>query len=114
MIDNICIDTFEDEYIGYNNVTIPQLFNHLCVHYEAITKKDLARNEDLLQESQDPNNPIETLFKCIGKAAVFVAKTGDVMNDRRKTVRAYNLIKVTREFDTASRDQRNKLVVDRT
>ena len=113
-IEDTRIDSLEDECIGYNNVTILELFDHLHANYGTITNKDLARNEDTLKEEWDTNLPIETLFKRIEKAAAYAAKAGDNMNDRRKIAYAYNLIKATGEFDIACRHWRNKPLAART
>lgn len=113
-INDVHINSLEDEYSEYNNITILQLFNYLQTCYGAITNKDLSCNEKALKEKQNPSEPIETIFKRIEKAVVFAAKAGNVINNRRKIACIYNLIKVTNEFDTTCRDWRNQPTVEQT
>ena len=64
-IKPIYIEILEEDYVGYKNRTIYDLFNHLFTNYGTISNKELENNERKLKEEWDPHTPIEHLFKKI-------------------------------------------------
>lgn len=82
---------------------------HLFHNYGQISNHDLARNESKLNEEWDLRTLIEHLFKQIEKSATYTAKAGDTITDTKKIATAYNLIKMTQQFDNSCRSWRLKL-----
>lgn len=72
-LKSLIINAFEETYlldlkedhIGYNNVDIPGLFNHLCRHYGKITDADLLANKETMNKPWDPDTPIQLVCKQI-------------------------------------------------
>lgn len=58
-----------------------------------------------MTQAQDPQEPIETLFKKIEKAKKFATEAGDIFINKGKIRNTYNIIKSTGEFDMSYRAQ---------
>ena len=55
--------TLKNAHIGYVNVTLQQLLDHLVTTYAAIDQFDLENNQEKMTARYDPSNPIRYLFK---------------------------------------------------
>ena len=113
-IDSLYLEALEEDYVGYKNRSIIDLFTHLFDNYGIISNKDLADNEAKLLEEWETETPIEHLFKRIEKVANYATKAGDTFTETKKIAAAYNLIKKTQEFDNACRSWRLKPIAQKT
>ena len=58
-------DVLEDDILGYKDVTIIQLLNHLQAHYATLTYADLENNRMSLSSPWNPDEPFENLWTKI-------------------------------------------------
>ena len=68
--------TLKHTHIGYVNVTLRKLLDHLVTTYAAIDQFDLEKNQEKMTAHYDPNAPIETLFEKITDGVAY-AELGD-------------------------------------
>ena len=113
-IENAYLETLRQEYIGYNNRSIPEIFNHLFINYGNVTYADLQKNEEDMAKPWDPDTPIELVYVQVEEAAR-VAELGHApMSENKKITAAYNIINNTGEFSTVCREWRQKPEAEKT
>jgi hypothetical protein len=59
------LETFNDNLVGYANISERDMLDHLFETYGNITAVDLEINFEHMRRAWDPQQPVETLFKKI-------------------------------------------------
>lgn len=93
------IAVLADPDVGFANVTIRTIFDHLMTTYGTVTREDLDRNEDELKAPWTPTTPIETLWLQASKAQQFPPAT-DALSDNYILRALINNIHNTGSFET--------------
>jgi hypothetical protein len=57
--------------VGFSNITVWEMLDHLFITYGNITAADLENNFEQMRKALDPQQPVETLFKQIQDCADF-------------------------------------------
>jgi hypothetical protein len=65
------IDCLKDKHIGFANVTILDILNHLEETYGEVTPEDLTANIANLNRQWSPDQPIEDVWKQVDDAITF-------------------------------------------
>jgi hypothetical protein len=63
------LDILNENMVGYANISVIVMFNHLFDTYGNITAVDLQINFEHMRRAWDPQQPVETLFKHIQDCA---------------------------------------------
>ena len=98
----------KQEHVGYNNITIPKIFDHLFTNYGKITDADLLANKEAMGKPWDPDTPVQVLFKQVEDGVKYARLAGVVIQDKEKIATGYNLIHKTGELSAACRNWRKK------
>ena len=104
--DETYLIDIKEEHIGYNNVSMPTLFNHLFKNYGKITDADLLANKETMGKHWDSDTPIQTIYKQIEDGVKFASLAGLTIHGKEKIAIAYKLIHQTGELLAACRDWR--------
>lgn len=80
-IEDTYIKILPDANIGYNNVTIQDMLQHLLTRYGNITQNDLRKNNKTFEEHSDPSLPIELLWDQIDKCVQYASDGNTPYND---------------------------------
>jgi hypothetical protein len=70
------LDIFNENMVGFANITVREMLEHLFLTYGSITSVDLEHNFDHIHKAWDPQKPVETLFKQIQDCADFFKAGG--------------------------------------
>jgi hypothetical protein len=65
VFDPMYLDIFNDNMVGYANISSSDMLDHLFETYGNITAVDLEINFEHMRRAWDPQQPVETLFKQI-------------------------------------------------
>ena len=82
-VDETCIRILRHKHVGYANVTILTISNHLCDCYARITPTDLEENDKGLKEAYDPDQTIETLIDQVEDAIEWASAGKDPCTPRQ-------------------------------
>jgi hypothetical protein len=63
------LDVFNDNMVGFANISIRDMMYNLLCAYGNITAVDLEINFEHMRQSLDPQQPVESLFKKIQDCA---------------------------------------------
>ena len=96
----------KQDHIGYNNVSIPNMFKHLNKYYGKITDADLLANKTNMSKPWDPDTPIQIIYKQIDEGTKFASLVSVHIPDKEKTAIGYQLVHNTGELTAACRDWR--------
>jgi hypothetical protein len=69
-------DIFNDDMVGFANITVREMLDHLFLTYGNITAVDLENNFEQMRKAWDPQQPVENLFKQIQDCADFLEGVG--------------------------------------
>jgi hypothetical protein len=72
------LDIFNDNMVGYANISSRRMLDHLFETYGNITAVDLGINFEHMRRACDPQQPVETLFKQIQDCADY-SEAGGVL-----------------------------------
>ena len=72
----------KEEYIGYNNKSIPDTFFHLCKSYGKVTDSDLLSNKEAMSKQWDPDTPTQTICKQVEDGVKFTKLVGMITQDK--------------------------------
>ena len=104
--EETCLIDLKQDHIGYNNVSIPNMFKHLNKHYGKITDADLLANKTNMSKPWDPDTPIQIIYKQIDEGTKFASLVSVHIPDKEKTAIGYQLVHNTGELTAACRDWR--------
>jgi hypothetical protein len=79
--EDLFLNAFSDEVVGYANCTSVQFVSHLMMYYAMIAPKKLTQNYERLNTQYDPNQQIEMIFQQIQDARAFVVADGQPYGD---------------------------------
>jgi hypothetical protein len=63
------LEIFNDNIVGYANISARDMLDHLFETYDNITAVDLKINFEHMRRAWDPQQPVETLLKQIQDCA---------------------------------------------
>ena len=112
--DEMYFKGIRDRHVGYNNVTLLQMIQHLYTNYGVITPSDLADNDARMRETFDATKPVEELFQQIEDAVEYAEAAEAPYNDTQIVSRAYLLLLNTGMYNQACREWRRKPTVEQT
>jgi hypothetical protein len=72
------MDIFNDNMVGYANISARDMLDHLFETYGNITAVDLVINFEHMRQTWDPQQPVESLFKQIQDCAEY-SEAGDFL-----------------------------------
>ena len=108
------LEEIHDNYTGYNNQSIQQIFTYLYEKYGDLDEADVERLETILTEPYDPNEPfgsfvsrIETVMET-AEAAGCLYTTSQIVN------KAFNVINKSNAYPEGCREWKRKAPGDKT
>jgi hypothetical protein len=69
VLEPMYLDIFNDNMVGYTNISARGMLDHLFETYGNITAVDLEINFENMRQAWDPQQTVETLFKKIQDCA---------------------------------------------
>jgi hypothetical protein len=72
------LDVFNDDMVGFANISAREMLDHLFITYGNITAVDLENNFEHMRRAWDPQQPVESLFKQI-KVCADYSEAGGVL-----------------------------------
>jgi len=112
--DEVYLKGLRNRHVGYQNVSIRDMIQHLYTNYGIITPAELDDNDARMRETFDPSKPIEELYEQIEDATDFADAAGAPYNAAQVLSRAYVLIHKTGVYNEACRDWRKKPEQEKT
>ena len=106
-------EILKDNQLGYANVTVLEILNHLDTTYGTVTADDLNTNLFALNRTWDPAQPIEDLWNQIRKCQTFAAPH-DAITDATAIRAAVTNLENSGVFTDALRDWRKRPVAQHT
>jgi hypothetical protein len=73
------LDIFNDDMVGFANISARAMLDPLFMTYGNITAVDLEHNFEQMRRSWDPQQPVECLFKQIQDSADFSEAGGVII-----------------------------------
>ena len=107
------IATLSDPDVGFGNVTILQIFDHLMATYGTVTREDLDQNEEELKAPWTPATPIEDLWLQAAKAQLF-PPASDALSDNYILRALVQNVRNTKSFDSTLKRFDELPTVDQT
>ena len=107
------IDILEDELFGFSNVQPRDLVAHMTIQYAQVTQDDLTENIKTLNESWDPQEPIEKLWTQLRRCQLFAANF-DPISDNTLVRSAIANLEASGVFMDALKDWRKRTVLTQT
>lgn len=98
----------KQDHVGYNNISIPKIFDHLFTNYGKIIDTDLLANKEAMNKSWDPDTPVQVAYKQVEDGVKYAKLAGVVTQDKEKIAVGYNLIHKIGELSEACRDWHEK------
>lgn len=103
-----------DDFNGYSNVTTLQLLTHLWTNYGVISRKEIEKNLERMNEPWHPTTSIELFFKQYQVASTFADNGLAPIGDSNLVMYAFRNLAKTGVFDSACREWELKPVADQT
>jgi hypothetical protein len=108
------LDIFNDNMVGYANISAIYMLDHLFETYGNITAVDLEINFEHMRRAWDPQPPVESLFKQIQDCANY-SEAGGVLIDHPQQINVgYAQIFATGHFMIACRRWNEKHTIEKT
>jgi hypothetical protein len=108
------LDIFNDNMVGYNNISARGMLDHLFETYGNITAVDLEINFENMRRAWDPQQPVETLFKQIQDCADYSEAVGVLIVHPQQINVGYAHIFATGHFMSACRRWNEKTTAEKT
>jgi hypothetical protein len=103
VFDQIYLEIFNDNMVGYANISARDLLDHLFETDGNITAVDLEINFEHMRQAWDPQQPVETLFKQIQDCADYSEAGGIPIGPSQQINVGYANIFATGHFMSACR-----------
>jgi hypothetical protein len=97
----VYLDIFNDDIVGFANITALEMLANLFLTYGNITTVDLGNNFEQMRKAWDPHHPVETLFKQIQDFADFSEAGGLIIGHPQQINVSYAKIFATCNFMSA-------------
>jgi hypothetical protein len=108
------LDIFNDNMVGYANISARNMLDHLFETYGNITAVDLEINFEHMRRAWDPQQPVETLFKQIQDCADYSEAGGVLIGHPQQVNVGYANIFATGHFMSACRRWNEKPTAEKT
>jgi hypothetical protein len=103
VFEPIYLDIFNDNMVGYANISARGMLDHLFETYGNITAADLEINFENMSRAWDPQQPVETLFKHNQDCADYSEAGGVLIGHPQQINVGYAKIFATCHFMSACR-----------
>jgi len=103
-----------NQYTGYNNTTVLQVFQHLFCIYGNITKIELIENEQKLKTPWNQEELIETVFHQVEECVEFAQYGNAPFSNAQVLNAAYYIIAQAKIFKDTCKDWKRLPVADKT
>ena len=113
-IDKVYLMFLQDELLGYSNVTIRQMLEHLSTTYGVITPDSLLTNEKKMETDWNPDEPIELIWTRIRNCQLFAAEGNDPITDAHAVRATLRVFECTGLLTDAVRDWRKRPLAEWT
>jgi hypothetical protein len=107
------INQVRDEMLGFSNISVLTILNHLHQTYGKLTTDDLDLNTENLHREWSPDHPLEDLFEQVRQCQAFAAETDPISDPTAVRAIIHNLEK-SGLFTDAIRDWRKRTDADKT
>jgi hypothetical protein len=108
------LDVFNDNMVGFANISSQDMLDHLFGTFGNITTVDLEINFEHMRRAWDPQQPVESLFKQIQDCADYSEAGGVLIGHPHQINVGYANIFVTGHFMSACRRWNEKPIADKT
>jgi hypothetical protein len=108
------MDVFNDDMVGFANISARDMLNHLFGTYGSITAVDLEINFEHMRRAWDPQQPVGSLFKQIQDCANYYEAGGVLIGHPQQINVGYAKIFATGHFMSACRRWNEKPLTDKT
>jgi hypothetical protein len=108
------LDIFNENMVGYSNISARDMLDHLFETYGNITAVDLDINFEHMRRAWDPQQPVETLFKQIQDCSDYSEAGGVLIGHPQQINVGYAKIFATGHSMSACRRWNEKLAVEKT
>jgi hypothetical protein len=105
---------FNDNMVGYANISARDMLDHLFETYGNITAVDLEINFEHMRQAWDPQHPVETLFKQIQDCADYSEAGGVLIGHTQHINAGYAKTFATDHFMSACRWWNEKPTAEKT
>jgi hypothetical protein len=106
-------DILNDNMMGYSNISVRGMLDHLLDTYGNITAVDLKINFEHMHRAWDPQHPVESLFKQIKDCADYSEAGGVLIGHPQQINVGYEKIFVTGHFMSACRRWNEKHTIEK-
>jgi hypothetical protein len=107
------LDIFNDNMVGYSNISAIDMLDHLFETYGNITAVDLEINFEHMRRAWDPQKPVESLFKKIQYCADYSEAGGVLIGHPQQINFGYANIFATGHFMSACRWWNEKHAIEK-
>jgi hypothetical protein len=108
------LEIFNDNMVGYTNISARDMLDHLFETYGNTTAVDLEINFEHMRRSWDPQQPVESLFKQIQDCADYYEAGGVLIGHSQQINVGYAKIFATGHFMSACRRWNEKHTIEKT
>lgn len=108
------LEEIHDNYTGFNNVTIQQIFTYLFNKYGDLDEADVEALDKQLAEPFDPNEPFSTFVKRIEDIMEVAEAAGCAYTPAQITSKAFSLINKSQAYPEGCREWKRKSNADKT
>ena len=113
-VDKTYIQSLQDKYIGYANVTTKEMLAYLYLAYAKISDGDLEDNDKRTRADYDVNQPMEVLIEKIDNVMDIAAAADNPYSVYQVVTAAYNLLFKTGMFADDCKMWRRRDPADKT
>jgi hypothetical protein len=114
MFEPMYLDIFNDNMLGYANISARYMLDHLFETYSNITAVDLDINFEHMRRAWDPQQLVETLFKQIKDCSDYSEAGGVISGHPQQINVGYKKIFATCCFMSAHRRWNEKPTAEKT
>jgi hypothetical protein len=107
------LEIFNDNMVGYVNISAGDMLDHLFETYGNITAVDLEINFEHMHRAWDPQQPVESLFKQIQDCANYSEAGGVHIGHPQQINIGYSKIFATGHFMSACRRWNEKHTIEK-
>ena len=108
------LEEMHDNYAGFNNVTIQEIFAHLFDKYGDLDEEDVETLDKQLAEPYDPNEPFGAFVKRVEDIMEVAEAAGCAYTPEQITSKAFNLISKSQAYPEGCREWKRKPLADKT
>jgi hypothetical protein len=103
------LGVFNDDMVGFSNISARAMLDHLFTTYGNITAVDLENNFEHMRRAWDPQQPVESLSKQIQDCAYYSEAGGVLIGHPQQINVGYAKIFATGHFMSAGRTKNHLL-----